>query len=137
MIATRREFMKFSAAAAAGLVLSPIVRKLDIYESRACPLEKDGKHWVQVLRPDDSVLGPVAIHQWGVMSTASVDLSIFAQLVRRPDKTALLRAFANQMGGYRWTATPGAEIFVPHGAEAVFLCSSSSGEGTVMFEKLS
>ncbi len=138
MIATRREFMKFSAAATAGLVLTPVAKadslRHDLCESRACLLETGSRYWRQELRPGDAILGPIYVYDWRFESVEKLDLAMEAKL--SVGNSVLFKNVVNQMGVMTWAAAPGTSLFVAHRTEVVFGCSSDSGLCTVSFEKL-
>jgi len=148
MIATRREFMKLSAAALSGMVLTRVatratlsagvvVSEEPLLEGRECPVPFDpgGDRFVQTLRSGDSILGPVLIYQWDVHGD-SVPHLMHAKLVRPDYQLVLMRADLLPGCRYRWHAMPGAEIVVPERGEVVFKCSHVKGAGAVCFEKL-
>ena len=139
MIATRREFMKFSAAAAAGLVLRPVSKPdlsaSDICQSHACSLVYQGsKYWRQILRPGDAILGPILVYHWRFESVKKLHSCIEMKL--STGNSVLFKNVVNQMGVIWWEAEPDRRLFVAHGSEVVFGCSSNSGLCTVSFEKL-
>ena len=140
MIATRREFMKFSAATAAGLVLRPVADPLrsarDLCESQACPIEKDGRYWRQRLLPGESILGPIYVDEWRFESMEKLDRDVAVEMKLSVANDVLFKNVVNQMGVMRWAAMPGTSLFVAHGTEVVFGCSSKNGLCTVSFEKL-
>lgn len=135
MIATRREFLKLSAA---GLVLRPITRA-DLSASDLCesarPLKK-GKHWQHVLRPGDSILGTILIRDWRVECAGESDCDLAVEIKLSRGNDVLFESVVNQMCAYTQKALPGTALFVCHWEEVVFDCSSNSGLCTLSFEKL-
>jgi len=139
MIATRRQFLKWSSAATAGLVLSPVIPRMGVlYRSRACPIDKDGRYWVQYLKPGESILGgPIVICAAFWTSEKDIDAACQTSLTAHPRRNgSCLLDFTVNHSHLAWQANPETQIIVRPGEELVYQCSSPRVTCAVEFEKV-
>jgi hypothetical protein len=128
VIITRRTFLEVVASVAAGAIVTRLPD--GDYSSKACPLdqEADGS-WLQTLRPNDAIVGPVSVN--GVAVTNHDDQWVRFEFVR--DKSVLIAARAAPFCPY--CSSLRESIVLAQGQAMTFIADCDDVKALVFFEK--